>query len=93
MKRTPEMYNSNVHSETNLGAVGWATIGAFVIAWDCFAEQTLSNFAHERVADPRTRALALGAITITAVHLARPQSLRKYDPITRLGTAVREFTR
>lgn len=87
-----ETYNSNVRSETNIGALGWACIAGFVTAWDLTQEQTLSNFAHERVSDPRTRALALGMIAVTALHLARPESLRKYDPITRLGTVVRGFT-
>ena len=80
-------------SETNIGALGWASIGAFALGWDCFAEQTLSNFAHERISDPRTRYLALGALAITAIHLTRPESLRSLDPITRLGGMVREFTR
>ena len=90
-----ETYNPDVHSErtdTNIGALGWMAIAGFVTAWDLTQEQTLSNFAHERVSDPRTRALALGLITITALHLARPESLRRYDPITRLGTKVRSFT-
>lgn len=87
-----ELYNPNVRSETNVGALGWLAIATFVTAWDLTQEQTLSNFAHERVSDPRTRALALGMITITALHLARPESLRKYDPITRLGSVVRGFT-
>jgi hypothetical protein len=80
-------------SETNIGAVGWGAIGVFALAWDMYAEQTLSNFAHERISDPRTRLLALGAVAVTAAHLTRPESLRSYDPITRLGTALREFTR
>ncbi len=80
-------------SETNIGAIGWGAIGVFALAWDAYAEQTLSNFAHERIADHRTRYLALGAVAITAAHLVRPQALRNYDPITRLGGVVRDFTR
>lgn len=93
MKRTPETYSSAPRSETNIGAVGWALVAGLVTAWDLTQEQTLSNFAHERVSDPRTRALALGMIAVTALHLARPTSLHKYDPISRLGTVVRGYTR
>lgn len=91
-----QTYNPNVHSErtdTNIGVVGWALIAGLVTAWDLTQEQTLSNYAHERVSDPRTRALALGMIAVTALHLARPTSLHKYDPISRLGTVVRGYTR
>lgn len=84
-------YNTN--SETNIGALGWGCIGAFAVAWDLFAEQTLSNFAHERIQDPRTRYLALGAVAVTAIHLTRPESLRMYDPITILGGKIRDFSR
>lgn len=80
-------------SETNIGFIGWAGIATGVVLWDALAEQTLSAYYHERVQDPRTRALALGAVAVVATHLVRPDVLSQFDPITRFGAAVRQFTR
>lgn len=83
------MYQRN--AETNVGVLGWAVAGATALTFDLLAEQTMSQWYRERVHDPKTRAVAVGMIALTAYHLTRPDKYpyQQLDPITRLGTAIR----
>lgn len=78
-------------SETNVGIVGWAVAGATALAFDLLAEQTMSQWYRERVHDPRTRAVAIGMVALSAYHLTRPETypFKQLDPITRLGKMAR----
>lgn len=59
----------------NASLVGWATIGAFALAWDLKAPETLTHGAHEQVhAHPIITRTAIGLV---ALHLATP----KYSPV------------
>lgn len=79
-------------SETNVGVAGWAVAGATALAFDIFAEQTMSQWYRERVHDPKTRAIALGVLALSIYHLTRPETypFKQLDPITKLGTFARE---
>lgn len=80
-------------SETNVGIVGWAVAGATALTFDILAEQTMSQWFRDRVHDPRTRAITLGALAVSVYHLTRPDKYpyQNVDPISRIGKFVREF--
>lgn len=83
-----ETYISDVHS--NIGAIGWAGLVGGIAVWDALAPQTLSAFVHKMNREHHTRPLVGLALGVTALHLMRPDSLRKYDPITQIGGFIRE---
>lgn len=77
-------YYVKPHIEENPGALGWLAVGIGVTAWDLTQAQTLSNYVHERTR-PIERAVAVGAVAVTAAHLLRPPSMAKFDPITQMA--------
>lgn len=85
-----ETYNPNVQSDGNIGAIGWAGLIGGIAVWDALAPQTLSAFVHKMNREHHTRPLVGLALGVTALHLMRPDSLRKYDPITQMGGFIRD---
>jgi hypothetical protein len=68
------------HNETKSGTVGWLAIGAFVVAWDLLAEESLTHAAERGLANPHTRPAVIAGIGITACHLLHiiPKHLDPY---------------
>jgi hypothetical protein len=56
-------------NETHIGTLGWAAIGAFVVAWDVKCEESLTHAFRRGYNNPRIRPLLLGAVAITLAHL------------------------
>lgn len=81
-------------AETNVGALGWGIAVGTALAFDCLAEQTMSQWYRDRVNDPKTRPVALGALAVMAFHFARPETypFRQIDPVTRVGEFIRDLT-
>jgi hypothetical protein len=52
------------------GKWAWATIGAFVTAYDLFSDDSLTASFRRGAENPRTRPLVYGALGVTAAHLA-----------------------
>jgi hypothetical protein len=61
------------------GTIGWACIGAFVLAWDILAPESLTHAFSRGVENPHTRPFVLGALAVTAAHLVDAIPHR-YDP-------------
>ena len=80
--------------ETNVGALGWGLAVGTALAFDCLSEQTMSRWYRDRVNDPSTRKVAIGAMAVMAFHLTRPEGFpfNKIDPVTRVGEAIRGLT-
>lgn len=78
--------------ESGIGIVGWAITAVTVTAFDLLAEQTMSEWYRDRVHDPRTRAVALGLLALSAYHLTRPDKYpyQNIDPITQMGGFIRD---
>jgi hypothetical protein len=65
--------------QRHIGNVGWAVVGATVLAWDVMAPETLSAAFGRGLDNPRTRPLVIGGLAITGAHLMRAIPER-YDP-------------
>lgn len=85
MKRTFETY-----SDGNIGALGVAGVVGAVALFDLMSPQTISGWVHKMNREHHTRPLVGLALGVTALHLMRPDSLRKYDPITQMGGFIRD---
>jgi hypothetical protein len=71
------------HNETTNGTYGWLALGAFVLAWDLLAEETLTHAAKRGLENQHTRPIVAAGIGITALHLLQviPEHL---DPFHQL---------
>lgn len=89
------MYNPNVQLKctNHLPAVPLAVAGAVILAYDVIASETVSQYVRDRVHDPRTKALSLGLMALSAYHLTRPDKYpyQNIDPVTRLGGFIRSI--
>jgi hypothetical protein len=65
--------------QRHIGNIGWAVVGATVLAWDVAAPETLSAAFGRGLDNPRTRPLVIGGLAITGAHLMRVIPER-YDP-------------
>jgi len=73
--------------ETLIGTVGWGLLVGGVIAWDVFANETLSSAYDRYMEQPIKRVIAIGAVAITGAHLLN-LTPPKFDPIQRAGDYV-----
>jgi len=55
--------------ESHIGTVGWACIGAFVVAWDVYAPETLSGAVDRALEHPVGKYAAIGGVAVTGAHL------------------------
>jgi hypothetical protein len=69
-----------MEQESRAGTYAWAAIGAFVVSWDLLAPETISHAFHRGVENPRTRALVLGGLAMTAAHLVGHIIPKQVDP-------------
>jgi len=71
-----------VVSPEKSGTIGWGCIGAFVLAWDVFAPETLSGAVDRALEHKTGKYLAIGAVAVTGAHLLNliPEEI---DPFTR----------
>lgn len=51
------------------GTLGWAAIGAAVLAWDVLAPETLTSAFRRGAENGHTRPLVIGALGVSAAHL------------------------
>lgn len=67
---------------SHVGTMGWAMIGAFVIAWDIMAPETLSGAVDRALDHPIGRIAAIGGVAVTGAHLLNllPD---QYDPFVK----------
>ena len=72
--------------ENKIGAVGWVLCGAVAVAFDLYADTTMSQYARNRFREHP--APVVGLLALSAFHLTRPDSLEKFDPITQLGEVI-----
>lgn len=88
MKRTFEVYTKG-----HLPVIPLAAAGAIILGYDVLGEQTVSQWVRDRVHDPRTKAVSLGLIALSAYHLTRPDKYpyQNIDPITQIGGKIREI--
>lgn len=68
------------------GAIGWVAAAAVAVAWDLYANETMSMYAREKFREhPRA---VTGLLALSAFHLTRPDSLEKFDPISQVGEFI-----
>jgi hypothetical protein len=62
------------------GTVGWALLGAGVVAWDIFAPETLSSAVDRALEHKTMRYVAIGGVALVGAHLLNifPE---EHDPI------------
>jgi hypothetical protein len=70
-------------NETTNGTYGWLALGAFVLAWDLLASETLTHAAKRGLENHHTRPLVIGGIGVTALHLLQVIPER-FDPFYQL---------
>lgn len=56
-------------NESHIGTKGWMILGAFVVAWDIFAPETLSGAVDRALEHPVGKYAAIGGVAITGAHL------------------------
>ncbi len=72
--------------------VAWAVLAGGVLAYDAVAKETMSEGMDRLIASHKV--LAVGAVTITAAHLARgfeALNCERYDPLHQLSKHTRSF--
>lgn len=80
-------------SRNHIPAIPLAVAGAVILAYDALGEQTVSQWVRDRVHDPRTKALSVGLIALSAYHLTRPDKYpyQNIDPVSRIGGFIRQI--
>lgn len=66
--------------ESHAGTYGWIALGAYVLAWDIVAPETLSGAVDRALDHPVGRIAAIGGVAIVGAHLLNviPE---QYDPL------------
>jgi hypothetical protein len=74
--------------ESKIGTKGWLALGAFVVAWDCIADETLTNaFKRGREAN---MAATVGSTALVVAHLYDliPTKLDPIDAMARTAGRI-----
>lgn len=61
--------SSAERNRNHAGTLGWAVLGAAVIAWDALAPETLSHAFARGMENRYARPAIIGAVAVTAAHL------------------------
>jgi hypothetical protein len=69
-----------MNHESKAGTWWWVGLATSVVAWDLLAPETISHAFHRGVENPRTRALVLGGLALTAAHLVGDIIPENIDP-------------
>lgn len=82
-------------NETKLGTLGWMGVGAAVLAAEVLLEESLTHAFKRGLDNPRTRAVVLGGLAVTNLHLLglMPRHIDPFYVAEKVGKAGLEVYR